>query len=329
MRRLSGDQPIDPDLLWALQSYVVDSGRLIVIEIDGDGLIKDANLAFRSRFAGFASVQGEPLARFFSSGSGDAPEIEPGLAHRTPVARVFKSQLGGEMYLFHAYPLADGALLIGELANSVESDVVERMGNLAIEMSRLVRDLRKSNRELLVANETNQDLARTDALTGLANRRFFMERLRDGIDRARVTGMLLSLIMVDLDHFKQVNDRFGHAGGDAVLVAFANLMRSIVRDVDLPGRLGGEEFALVLVNAGLATAVDVAERLRARAAELRPLDGVDDRVTASFGVVEHRPGEDAEALLKRADVLLYAAKAQGRNQVKSGARDTTQPSPLS
>lgn len=308
------DRAHDPEFAWALQSYVMESGRLLVVEVDLDGCIIDSNLTFRSRFAGFASVRGEPLSRFLSSGSGELLDIEPGLPHRTPAARVFQTPLGGETYLFHAYPSGRGIVLIGELANVAESDIVERMGNLAMEMSRLVRDLRNTNRELALANETNQALARTDPLTSLANRRFFIDRLEEGIARARIGGAPLSLIMMDLDHFKQVNDRFGHAGGDLVLVAFAGLLESQVRGVDLAARLGGEEFAVVMADADLRVAGDVAERLRTRLADLRPLDACY-RVTASFGVAQRRPDEDADALLGRADDLLYRAKRSGRNQV--------------
>ncbi|MFB1488739.1 MULTISPECIES: GGDEF domain-containing protein [unclassified Thiocapsa] len=305
---------LDPDFLWALYSYVMDSGRLLVVEVDRDGCIIDSNLTFRSRFAGFAGVRGERLSRFLSSGSGELLDIEPGLPRRTPMARVFTTPLGGETYLFHAYPSGQGIVLIGELANGAESDVVERMGNLAMEMSRLVRDLRNTNRELALANETNQALARTDPLTNLANRRFFMERFDDEIVRARMSDAPLSLVMVDLDHFKQINDRFGHAGGDLVLVAFAGLLQSRVRTGDLPGRLGGEEFAVLMPDAGVQTAVDVAERLRTSLADLRPLDAAYC-ITASLGVAERRPEEAADELLRRADDLLYQAKNTGRNQV--------------
>lgn len=308
----------DPKLFYALQNYVFDSGRLIVVELDDAGIIRQANTSFRARFSGYASVQGEPLEHFFGSIGGEAPEFEPGLVHRTPVARIFESRLGGEIYLFHSYPLDDGVLLIGELANMVESDVVERMGNIAMEMSRLVRELRKTNHDLLLANENNRNLALTDPLTGLANRRFFMERLAEGIERARATGQLFSLITLDLDHFKQINDRFGHNGGDAFLAAFAGLLRTQTREADLSARLGGEEFALLLADARLKVALEVAERLRIKAADLRPIDGVDYRLTASFGVVEYLPGENSDALLKRADDLLYKAKNRGRNRINGG-----------
>ena len=311
----------NPNLTWALQSYVMDSGRLLLVELDDQGRIGTANLAFRSRFAGFSRVHGKPLACFQRHESGDHLGIEPGLAYRTPVAHVLKGVLGGEAYLFHAYPIDQGTLLIGELANVVESDIVERMGHLAMEMSRLVRDLRKTNHKLALANELNQSLARTDPLTELANRRYFMERLNTSIAHALARDHRLSLLMIDLDHFKRVNDRFGHAGGDAMLVAFARLLKSQVRAADLPGRFGGEEFVLYMLDADLRAATEAAERLRTQLAGLRLLDA-DFCVTASVGVTELSAGETAETLLIRADDLLYRAKTEGRNRVIAEACGT-------
>ncbi|MBK1645607.1 GGDEF domain-containing protein [Thiocapsa imhoffii] len=319
---LSERPDLSADLIWALQSYVFDSGRLLVVAVGRDGLIDEANLLFRSRFAGFGSVRGEPLVNFLTMGEGTDWLPEPGLKQRRPTAQVFKAPVGGDIYLFHVYPLGDGVLLIGELVDVAESDVVERMGNLAMEMSRLVRDLRKTNRDLAHANETNQLLARMDPLTGLANRRFFMQRLLSSLKDALTNQATLSVLMVDLDHFKTVNDRYGHAGGDAVLVMVSQLMKELVREVDLPGRLGGEEFALLIWNTDCRVATDVAERLLSRLRSLRPFDDAY-RVTASIGVAQAQPGEDADALLIRADAMLYEAKTHGRNQVRT---DPLQPS---
>ena len=304
----------NPELAWALRSYITDSGRLLMVVLDDQGCIEDANVHFRARFAGFSRVSGEPLAHFLLSQSGDSLMIESGFPQNTPVAHILNSVGGGEFYVFHAYPMGERTLMIGELPEAAENDIIERMGHLAREMSRLVRDLRKTNRELAEANELNQRLARADGLTGIANRRYFMERLRTSITHARSRQHKLSLLMIDLDHFKKVNDRFGHAGGDAVLLAFAALLQGRSRAGDLPGRLGGEEFAVYLFDANLPTAIEVAERLRIQIAELRPLDA-DYRVTASFGVTELIAGDSSESLLQRADDLLYRAKTEGRNRV--------------
>lgn len=307
---------LDPDLQWALRNYVMDSGRLLVIELDDRGDIRDTNVTFRAQLAAFRHVRGEPLSRFLLDERGEHPRIEPGLSYRTPIPYLLKGANSGELYLFHAYPVRQGTLLIGELTNVAQADidVIERMGHLAIEMSRLVRDLRKTNLELARANELNRRLAHTDPLTGIANRRYFMERLRKSIAHAQARHHTLSVVMIDMDHFKRVNDRFGHAGGDAALVAFAQLLASQVRAGDLPARFGGEEFAVYMPDTALGAATESAERLRSEATKLRPID-TSHQITASFGVTDLTAEDNAETLLKRADALLYRAKAEGRNCV--------------
>lgn len=163
------------------------------------------------------------------------------------------------------------------------------------------------------------DLARqalTDPLTGLANRRCFTERLDDEIAASRGGGPPLAVALFDLDRFKQVNDVHGHDAGDAVLCEFARRLAGGARDGDLPARIGGEEFALVLAGADVAAAEAVAERVRdAVAGAPFPEAG---RCTVSAGVATWRPGDDGSALLRRADAMLYRAKERGRDRVEAG-----------
>lgn len=313
MRPGTRDTPPGPDLARALYDYVVDSGRLLVLEVGRDGRIMSANSAFRSRYAGFADVRGEPITRFFSDEDGPL-DIEPGEACEKAVARVFRASADGERCLFHAYPLDGHTLLIGEVADGSDHEVVARMGNLTLDMSRLVRDLRRANRDLARANALNEELARTDGLTGLANRRYFLERLDAVVAQAQSRQHRLSIVMIDLDHFKRVNDTYGHAAGDRVLVAFADLLRALVRAADLPGRLGGEEFGVYMLDTSLDVAMKVGERLRVQIRGLRPLAD-DYQPSASIGAAEWRQGEDAESLMQRADAAMYRAKQNGRNQV--------------
>lgn len=161
-------------------------------------------------------------------------------------------------------------------------------------------------------------LARLDPLTGIANRRAFEEALGRAFANARRTGIPLSVVTVDLDHFKIVNDRLGHVAGDAVLAAVAGRLAGSLRDGDLVARVGGEEFGMVLPGAGLAEAIEVAERLRMRVASSPIVVNAGDAlaVTASFGCATlGAADEEAIALLVRADTKLYAAKASGRNRV--------------
>ena len=161
-----------------------------------------------------------------------------------------------------------------------------------------------------------QRQAVTDEMTGLANRRGFMAALARETSRTERLGTPLVLILADIDDFKQVNDRYGHHVGDLVLARFGRVLRSAVRDVDVPVRLGGEEFGVLLADTALAGGVELAERLRAAAAAsvVRGPD-YEVRVTASFGVAQFMPGTSPEQLLVDADACLYRAKAEGKNRV--------------
>ncbi|TLS75956.1 diguanylate cyclase [Mariprofundus erugo] len=163
--------------------------------------------------------------------------------------------------------------------------------------------------------------AHFDALTGLANRRYFLQQAESEIGRCRRYGGTLSLTMFDIDFFKKVNDSYGHDVGDQVLRKVADWCGTVLRDIDTIGRLGGEEFAILMPQTDLQQGLDVAERLRmAMAGDGIALPGGDQLgITASFGVVTLDEGEgDIDALLIRADQAMYRAKKAGRNRVCSG-----------
>jgi two-component system, cell cycle response regulator len=173
-----------------------------------------------------------------------------------------------------------------------------------------------------VAEEKIYLLATTDSLTGIANRREFARILEGEIDRAKRYGTPLSLIMYDLDSFKQVNDSYGHDLGDYVLQSVTRLVNEHIRSVDVAARWGGEEFIVLMPQSALAAARTAAEKLRQVIAKHR-FDKVNN-VTASFGVAEFAPQDESKSLLKRADEALYQAKARGKNRVESlveGERD--------
>lgn len=155
-----------------------------------------------------------------------------------------------------------------------------------------------------------------DALTGLLNRRGFEAAMADALAKADRAGRPISLVVADIDRFKRVNDRWGHAAGDAVIATFAAVMRSQAREGDVVARVGGEEFVAGLWNADAAGARLYAEARRTAFA-LVPMAGLpaNERFTASFGVAERRPGEGVGALLKRADAALYEVKRAGRDRV--------------
>jgi diguanylate cyclase (GGDEF)-like protein len=157
-----------------------------------------------------------------------------------------------------------------------------------------------------------------DGLTGLANRRQCEESLADELARVDRFGGSLAVVVADLDWFKDVNDRYGHPAGDALLREFATLLRESLRDVDLAGRWGGEEFLLVLPGTDLAGGAQVAERIRAAlASRMVMIDGTPIPVTASFGVAAVPPAQTASELFAAADAALYEAKRGGKNRVQT------------
>lgn len=159
-------------------------------------------------------------------------------------------------------------------------------------------------------------LATTDALTGLANRRHFFAQARLTASGARQRGQPLAIALIDLDHFKLVNDTYGHQAGDLVLQLVAQTCRECVRSGDLVGRYGGEELALLMPNTDSAGGGHVAERIREAIASLRIKYGDDEiSVTASFGIATDHESSDIDLTLARADAALYAAKEAGRNRV--------------
>jgi diguanylate cyclase (GGDEF)-like protein len=161
-----------------------------------------------------------------------------------------------------------------------------------------------------------QEYADRDGLTGIANRRYFEARLRDEYTRWQRYGGELSILLFDLDHFKKINDQFGHVVGDTVLRDMAQRVAHVVRTQDTFGRFGGEEFALLLPCTPLEDAMLVAEKIRHTIGDT-PVDvqGVNVPVTASVGGAAARVGVPAyEALINEADAALYSAKRQGRNR---------------
>jgi len=156
--------------------------------------------------------------------------------------------------------------------------------------------------------------AATDALTGLGNRHWMQDMFEREVTRAQHSGKPLCLMMIDVDNFKQFNDRYGHIAGDRVLIAVAQTLRQYVRPTDLIARFGGDEFAILLPGIELKPAQLTAERLREQVAALSP-PSLSTPVTVSIGVTSRVGDDDVSTLVHRADEAMYDAKAKGRNRV--------------
>ncbi len=207
------------------------------------------------------------------------------------------------------------------LKQQVDQKLVELNQNfhtMVHRLERLLGEKEELNARLETANKRLAQLASTDGLTGLFNHRAFQDSLKRDLHRAKRSGLPLSLILFDVDHFKKFNDSWGHQAGDAVLMAIGKLLLASVRIGDVPARYGGEEFVIILPDTPVEGAHQLAERLRVFISNLRVKVGANTLdVTSSFGVAEvrGRREHDAAKLIEAADTALYAAKHGGRNQV--------------
>lgn len=195
-----------------------------------------------------------------------------------------------------------------------EQEVAARLKGLAERVANMEQEAQGYREHL----EVQRQKALLDPLTGLPNRAAWSERLDHEVNAWHQRGNSLSLAMLDLDHFKRINDGYGHLAGDKVLKIIANVLRKRLRSTDFIARFGGEEFVLLMPNSSLADALAVGEVLRA-AIEACPFHfkGEPVTVTVSMGVAQFMPGERSDLALKRADAALYRAKAAGRNRVQA------------
>ena len=190
------------------------------------------------------------------------------------------------------------------------------------ELESRLASIESANADLLRQNNALSEISARDSLTGLYNRWYVMEKIDSEMNRSVRHGSPVSLIMLDIDHFKKVNDSFGHSAGDRVLRSVGQVLRDSCRIYDVPGRYGGEEFCVILPETKVGNTTVVAERIRERLAASRFEVGADSVVvTASMGIagVDAIEGEGAvspSTLIDRADLALYSAKHLGRNRVE-------------
>jgi phosphoserine phosphatase RsbU/P len=212
--------------------------------------------------------------------------------------------------------------LSSQAAVAIENaDLYRRLGVLNQSLERKVEErtaeLTSTNERLTILNRELEQISITDGLTQVYNRRYFMERLRQEVKRVSRYGPPASLLMLDIDHFKKVNDTYGHQAGDVVLSNVAGLVRDTLRETDLFARYGGEEFVLLATGTEQAGAFILAERLRKLIEDAVFTHGgsrIAVTISIGIGVWEASIKEDFEELIRRADSALYRAKEQGRNR---------------
>ena len=306
---------IDPPLIMAALRRMT---AVALADIDSSGFLHDAN-------SGFLRLLPDPVAH----------AVEPHVADYFLAPRfatlVDISQSGQEPFYAGHFTIGDPdglhrslrgtlsrrddrLLLIAEFA----IEELERINGKALQLS---SELAEAQRALLSAHyrlqrreEEVRILAQSDPLTGMANRRRLHDVLAVEYARARQSGGALALAMADIDHFKSINDEFGHDVGDMVIRTFASILKERIRATDLAARFGGEEFVVLLPEADTAGAVQCTEEVRTIFAQTN-IPPIRRPVTASFGVTTLMPEDTVASLIKRADQALYAAKQGGRNRV--------------
>jgi len=302
---------------------------VLAATVDSDGVLLEANTGFRRLLESLQTPlrPGEIVSRVFIQPKfttlvgirGDCDgEIFRGVAtlgdfmgHSRSVLAVIRRD-AGQLRLLAEY----------------DADELERLYESLLELNQEYAkrqlELAQANLRLRQGEAAIVALSLTDNLTGVGNRRLLEQALEVEITRAERTGKPLCALMADLDHFKRVNDAYGHEAGDKVLAVFGNLLRHGTRPTDIVARFGGEEFMMLMPHTTLKDAAAIAERLR-EALTSATIGSVGEPVTVSIAVAEREPGERREELLQRVDHSLYEAKRAGCNQVVLAAHAPSGP----
>jgi two-component system cell cycle response regulator len=295
------------------------AGKIVVAAVDQDGAVRLAgklSAPFRT------AAHHEPLEALRAAAHADLVIVDlssPRFDGLRLCARVRSDAATRQLPILAVVNSDDRSTMVRALDLGV-NDVIFRPidgGELNARARTLMK--RKSYADALRDRlEESLEMAVTDPLTGLYNRRYVLSRLRQGLDALERSGEPVSVALIDIDHFKRINDGWGHQAGDKVLKGFSERLGRELRAIDIAGRYGGEEFVIIFAGAGAAAAMEAAERARAAMARepfLMASSGESMAVTLSAGVAEAMPGDDVQDVLERADAALYQAKAAGRNQV--------------
>lgn len=290
-------------------------GKFLASSKDGYGIFNaddylvGCNQAFASLFgdspdAFFNHHFSDIIRQAFDNKKGikiDSDNIEQWLEmansrRRSQVFRVFEVDLlDGRWFLLSEQTLASGEML-------THARDITKQKHLELELSSKSHKLRA--------------LALTDELTQIANRRSFIESVNTEMSRCARIKANMALLVLDIDYFKEVNDTYAHLSGDAVLIATARLVKDLLRDYDIFGRLGGEEFGIFLAETDCKTALEVAERIRLKIMQhVTKVDDNEIKISVSIGIAIPKSIPKFEALYKSADAALYQAKNSGRNKV--------------
>lgn len=269
---------------------------------------------FESVAARILEPLSELLHKPLSLVDGHSPQAGSAFAIRLSTPRIAIVSTDGNAFTEAERRLIDELFGVVRMAGESEARYEE--------LEQRMLSLQRENLDLVVKNRTLSEVSTRDALTGLYNRWFVIEKIESEMNRSLRHGSPMSVLMLDVDHFKRVNDTWGHGAGDQVLQGIGKLLRDSCRVYDVPGRYGGEEFCVVLPETKPGNTTVVAERIRSRLeATALPCGATSIAVTASIGIAGLDVSEGSEllspsALIDRADRALYSAKNRGRNRVE-------------
>lgn len=285
--------------------------QLIVARFDRTGRFLEGNLGFCEYFHSLL-VDGVQWGDLFM---GELPCLETVTSDIPIEGETFMlcSRLGG-IISSSVRCSGDEFLYCGEVMDVQDKQLIEEISQLSNEMNHLMSQLRKERQQLQIANKKIADISRRDTLTGVYNRRAFLELASPKISFCHRHDIDISLLFMDLDHFKSVNDTWGHQVGDALLTSFTSAVSGTIREEDIFARFGGEEFVLLLPSQDEVGASVVANRVVSLCREIE-LDGVDRRHTVSVGVAQLEKESTLDELLKNSDSACYYSKEHGRDRV--------------
>jgi diguanylate cyclase (GGDEF)-like protein len=292
-----------------LMDYLKKESEIPIIIINPEGEMSYANNAFKNLVSNRLKVKVmKDLNEFFAITVEETKELKE-------ISLIRADKHNSIKITGKTIQKKDKTLIVFEDYIINDDSITEKLTAMNIEMSNITRELAKKNAKLEQANKKITELLNKDYLTQVGNRKYFYERFEEMVShhkRAKIGK--LALILCDIDHFKQVNDTYGHDVGDLVLVKFASTLKEKLRKEDVVARFGGEEFIVILNCRDEEDVKEVAERLRKLISTIT-IDGYDLAVTASFGAAEYEFGDTLDAVIKRADEAMYEAKSKGRNKV--------------
>jgi diguanylate cyclase (GGDEF)-like protein len=303
----------------ASQSIIVDRIKINVIFIIANAFLKTFFLSIIIFIVGYRMI-GKPLDELFGSVSRlDFDNVEQMEKSKIHLGEKFFKEKNELTYLILAYNKTLDKLM----SRTTQRDQArQELEGKNLSLKNLVNEktlaLQSKIDELNGMNEKLEVLASTDPLTNLLNRRCFFERAEEELSRLKRNDKQAAVVIVDIDFFKAVNDKYGHPAGDAVLTVIAKILKNSVRQHDLVSRFGGEEFAIFLSDVDLEKAIMLAERMRENIAEQKVIyKGEIIKSTASFGLsMLNADSKDIHSVIHDADKLLYEAKESGRNNLK-------------